>query len=87
VGPTSTTYIFDVTDTFSVAPADPLSARVRCTRVIELDRPGWSVKVLTESEMASDAVSFGVTNTVRAFEGSEQLFERTWNRRIPRNGV
>jgi hypothetical protein len=37
--------------------------------------------------MTCDAESFTVTNTLRAWEGDERVFERTWTSVLPRDLV
>jgi hypothetical protein len=37
--------------------------------------------------MSCDAINFHLRDTLQAFEGDERIFERTWERSIPRDHV
>lgn len=78
---------YAATDTWTISEADPLSAREVCERTCELSRPGWDTRVETRSEMSSTAQEFVLTDTVRALESDEVVFERTTVTRIPRDLV
>ncbi len=74
-------------DRFSIREGDPLSARVECDRDLGLERGGWKVAVRTRSVMTADRDAFRLLDTVEAFEGSDLVFERKWDRSIPRDHV
>jgi len=78
---------YAATDTWTILEGDPLSAREVCERTCELSRPGWETRVETRSEMSSTAQEFELTDTVRALESGEVVFERTNVTRIPRDLV
>ena len=74
-------------DRFTIRQGDPLSARVECDRVLGLERGDWKVEVRTRSVMTADRDSFRLLDTVEAFEAGDLVFERTWDRSIPRTLV
>ena len=47
-------------------------------------RPGWDVDVRTFSEVTAEKGDFVTTHRVVAEESGKTVFERTWERRIPR---
>jgi uncharacterized protein len=78
----------DEPDTFTIQEDDPLSAVVRCERRFGLARgDGWRTRVESESEMRANHDSFEVWTSIRAFDGEECIFTRTWTFVIPRDGV
>lgn len=73
-------------ETYRIREDDPLSAATRATWTIRLERPdsGWDVTVQTRSEIGCDAEAFTARSHLTAWEGGSVLFERDWERRIPR---
>lgn len=71
---------------YAIRSDDPLSARTHSHWTIRLRRPDrdWDVRVTTRSEITADADTFVTVNHVLAEENEEPVFERTWQRRIPR---
>jgi hypothetical protein len=76
---------FVVTDTYTIADSDPLSAAVCCERRLGLTRGEWRTQVVTDSRVTADAEAFHLTNTVEAFEGEARIFTRTWTFSVPRD--
>jgi len=74
-------------DEMTIRDGDPSSARTSCQRVYGLARGDWRVEIRTHSTMTADATDFHLSNTVEAFEGDDRVFERTWERTIPRDHV
>ena len=64
-----------------------LSARVESDQVLGLERGAWKVEIRTRSVITADRDAFRLLDTVEAFEGPELVFERTWDRSIPRDHV
>lgn len=75
------------TDIYSIVEGDPLSAQVRCERVIKIGRGDWQTRVETSSVMSADAETFYVTNLLDAYEGNTRVFTKTWTFRVPRDLV
>ncbi len=80
-------YDSTITNSYSIIEGQPLSARVRCDRAIEICREDWQTRVETASVMSADANSFLLTNVLDAYEGSVRVFTKSWTRKIPRKGV
>lgn len=72
-------------DRFKLTPTDPSSALVECEREETVGRGDWQTLVRTYSKMTSDEQTFFLTNRLRAFEGEELVFERTWQATVPRD--
>ncbi|WP_326694221.1 CocE/NonD family hydrolase [Streptomyces sp. NBC_01766] len=76
----------DALETYTINESDPLSAHTRSDWSIRLHRPetGWDVRVRTRSEITCDAAVFITSNEVICEDGDEVVFQRSWERRIPR---
>jgi hypothetical protein len=73
--------------TYSIAEGDPLSAAVHVRCMSALGRGDWQTRVETDSAMTSTADAFHVTQRLDAYEGEECIRSRTWELRLPRDGV
>ncbi|WP_035850532.1 CocE/NonD family hydrolase [Kitasatospora azatica] len=73
-------------ETYRITEGDPLSARCRSDWTIRLQRPdqGWDAMVRTSTELDCDAEAFTARSRLTAWEGGSVLYERGWERRIPR---
>jgi hypothetical protein len=76
-----------LTNSFSISEDQPLSARVECSRQIEISRGDWQTRLETMSIMTSDYSHFHLTNILEAYEGQVRVFTKTWTRSIPREFV
>ena len=76
-----------VVNKFSIIEGEPTSARVECTRQIELSRDDWVTRVETSSVMTSDREYFHLTNVLDAYEGQTRIFTKSWTRKIRRELV
>nr|WP_244954049.1 CocE/NonD family hydrolase [Spelaeicoccus albus] len=74
-------------DVFTADPADPLSAAVECRREETVGRGNWETVVRTRSRMSADAHEFLLTDHLVAEKNGTEVFQRTWEHRIPRNHV
>jgi hypothetical protein len=72
---------------YSIVEGDPLSASVRCQWRISIGRGEWRTRIETESTMTADAASFHLENTLRAFEGDSQVFQRIWTDAVSRDHI
>jgi hypothetical protein len=75
------------TDTFTIRDDQPLSATVRCERMVRIARGDWRTRVESASKMSSNEESFIVTNTLEAFESDVHVFSKTWTTVVPRDLV
>ena len=76
-----------LTNLFSISEDQPLTARVQCSRQIEISRDDWQTRVETLSIMTSDHSHFHLTNILDAYEGEVRVFTKSWTRSIPREFV
>ncbi|GLF97473.1 CocE/NonD family hydrolase [Streptomyces yaizuensis] len=80
----------EVTDealhTRTVQERDPHSAGITAVRHTRLHRPalGWDTSVETRSHVCADADDFTLRDEVVCRHGTEIVFHRTWEKRIPR---
>jgi hypothetical protein len=74
-------------DLFVIVEGDPLSAAMESERQVRLSRGDRHAAVRTHSAMRCDATHFYLADTLEAFEGDDKIFERTWERSIPRDHV
>jgi predicted acyl esterase len=72
-------------DGFSVVEGEPLSAEARSRWEVEISRDEWRTRVVAESSMRADADAFHLEDVLRAFEGDEQIAERCFSKRVPRD--
>ncbi|MEU9129612.1 CocE/NonD family hydrolase [Kitasatospora sp. NPDC048540] len=74
-------------EAYRIRADDPLSAQARTDLTVRLERPeiGWDATVQLRAEIRCDATHFVTRNRLRALDGGDVLFERDWERRIPRS--
>lgn len=79
----------DALETYRIHSADAERAATRSDWSIRLHRPdlGWDARVETRSEITTDGGDFVTENEVVCRDGDEEVFRRTWHRRIPRTAV
>jgi putative CocE/NonD family hydrolase len=72
---------------FSIAGADPLSAKASMAWTLTRRRGSWSIRIEAGIAMSADAEAFVVRQSLAAFEGESRVFERLWTDRIRRDNV
>lgn len=70
---------------WTIREGDPLSARVECDWTLDVGRGSWQTSLVTKSTMTADRDNYYLMNRVTAYEGDEEVFDRTWNAEIPRD--
>jgi hypothetical protein len=70
-----------------IAGDDPLGATAEMRRTLTVARDGWQVRVETFMRMSCTRDSFRLKASMRAFEGSEEVCRREWDRSIKRDLV
>jgi hypothetical protein len=70
--------------TYSIVPADPLSAQVSCRTATELGRDGWTTRAEITAVMDCDAENFRVRTELEAFEDGELVKRKEWSFETPR---
>jgi hypothetical protein len=74
-------------EVWEINPDDPLSARAATRWEQRLSRGDWSVRTLAETEMTSTETGLRMKARLTAWEGEEQVFERSWDSPVPRRFV
>ncbi len=65
--------------------SDPLSAVVEVHKSQTIARDAWRVRIDTSMRMSCTRDGFGLTASLRAFEGEQEVCQRTWDVTIPRD--
>ncbi|MDO8963830.1 MAG: CocE/NonD family hydrolase [Coriobacteriia bacterium] len=87
ISATATTYAETAVDRWSIAPGDPLSARVECDREIRIERDGWDIRVVTTAVQTCDAVAFHTESTLHAYHAGELVHSDRRRSSSPRDLV
>ena len=74
-------------DEWTIVEGDPLSAEVRCERILTLSRGEWRTRVEAVASMTSTAADFLLTNALDAYEGDVRVASHHSSVSIPRDGV
>jgi hypothetical protein len=64
---------------------DPLSARAELRRTLTMARDDWQVRVETEMRLSCTRDAFLLQAGLRAWEGTQEVCRRKWDRSIPRD--
>ncbi|NKN38498.1 CocE/NonD family hydrolase [Agrobacterium sp. a22-2] len=72
-------------EVWSITPGDPLSMTGTSTWTCDMQRPGWSVRTVSTSSIACTATSWLIDAQVTAFEGETQIFDKTFEKAVPRD--
>jgi predicted acyl esterase len=76
-----------ISERFSIAGDDPLSAAASLVWTIKRERGDWRVRVEAKIDLHCTAEIFLVRQSLAAFEGDMRVFAREWNREIARDLV
>jgi len=74
-------------DRYLIEENDPLTAALVCEREMGIARGEWRTRWETRSKLTASADTFFLTNSLEAFEGTAQVFTRTWAVAIARDLV
>jgi uncharacterized protein len=85
---TGTEITFEADAIYEIVEDQPLSARVVCTNAtaVRRERDGWDGRAETRTEMTCDAERFLIESQLRALDGGEETYTRSWSFEIPREG-
>lgn len=70
---------------WSISDYDPTSMTGRSVWTCDMSRPGWSVRTISMAKLACTKTEWLISASVLAYEGHEQVFEKTWEKVIPRD--
>ncbi|HEY6396558.1 MAG TPA: hypothetical protein VIX82_03785, partial [Solirubrobacteraceae bacterium] len=71
---------------YRIIEGDPLTAQVECEVDVTLRRGAWDVRAEVRSSMSCDRDSFTVSTDLRGYEGEQEVFTRSDNHTIARDG-
>ena len=74
-------------ETWTIDPADPLSAEGETHWTQTLSRNEWSVRTETFTKMRSDALNYHLTGRIVAYEGETLVLERNFEEIVPRDHI
>ena len=74
-----------LTERYRIKGDDPLSARADYAWVASLGRGDWHTRTKGRSSFTADARNFHVTLELDGFEGDKPVFNKRWERKIPRD--
>ena len=66
---------------------DPLSATAELRRTLTMARDTWNIRVETQMSLSSTRTDFLLRGSLRAWEGTNEVCHREWDRSIPRDFV
>jgi len=70
---------------WSITENDPTSMTGRSTWTCDMARPGWSVRTISTANLSCTATDWRISASVIAYEGDEQVFEKTWDKVVARD--
>ena len=70
---------------WSIADGDPLSMTGTATWTCDMQRDNWFVRTLSTASIACTATDWLISANVRAFEGETQIFEKRFEKTVPRD--
>jgi putative CocE/NonD family hydrolase len=72
-------------EVWSIQPDDPLSMTGDCTWISDMRRPGWFLRTVSTSRISCTAEDWLISASVTTYEGEDQIFEKTFEKAIPRD--
>jgi hypothetical protein len=76
-----------VSDVSVIRDDDPQSAKLESKWSAGYRRPDWDVNLKSELRISLTKDNFLLFGSIRAYEGEEEVFSRSWDRKIPRQLV
>lgn len=72
-------------ETWSINPDDPLSMTGTCSWTCDMQRGDWFVRTISTANLACTATEWLIDAKVIAENGTKQIFEKTFEKAIPRD--
>jgi putative CocE/NonD family hydrolase len=72
-------------ETWSISPDDPLAMTGISTWTCDMKRARWSVRTVSTAKIACTADDWSISASVLAYDGEKQIFEKTFEKIIPRD--
>ncbi|MEZ2131824.1 MULTISPECIES: CocE/NonD family hydrolase [unclassified Sinorhizobium] len=70
---------------WSISPEDPLSMTGTAIWTCDMERSRWSLRTVSIAKIACTATDWLISGSVIAYEGELQVFEKTFEKKIPRD--
>jgi hypothetical protein len=70
---------------FHIDADDPLSATAELRRTLTMARDAWNIRIETDLHLSSTRTDFLLRGNLRAWEGTNEVCRREWDRSIPRD--
>lgn len=70
---------------WSIDSEDPLSMTGLCTWTCYLSRPGWFLRTVSTARLSASATDWHTSASVEAFEGDTMVFEKHFEKTVPRD--
>ena len=70
---------------YHIEENDPLSAVAELHNIQTISRDAWQIRVETQMRLSATGDSFRLQGSLRAFEGTNEVCRRDWDRTIPRD--
>ena len=70
---------------WSIEEGDPLSMTGDARWICDMAREGWFVRTMSSARITCSADSWIISATIRAFDGDEQIFEKDFEKVVPRD--
>ena len=72
-------------EVWSISPGDPLSMTGTSVWTCDMQRPGWFVRTVSTATISCTAADWLIGGSVIAYEGETRVFEKTFERVVPRD--
>ncbi|MBB4351350.1 CocE/NonD family hydrolase [Aliirhizobium cellulosilyticum] len=72
-------------ETWSISPDDPLSMTGTCVWTCDMSRSNWSIRTVSTANVACTDKDWLISASVLAYHGEKQIFEKTFEKAIPRD--
>ncbi|MBF0278797.1 MAG: CocE/NonD family hydrolase [SAR324 cluster bacterium] len=72
---------------YRIGEQSPLSAKFEMEQTVIFRRDQWSIRLEGKTQLSSTKENFQIQAKLEAFEGEKQVFEKNWDRSIPRKLV
>ena len=71
-------------ESYSILPDDPLSAKMETHWTEERRRGNWHTRTETYGRMTATKTHWVIWGKIEAFEGKKKVFEKEFDKQIPR---
>lgn len=72
-------------EVWSISPDNPLSMTGKSIWTCDMQRPGWFVRTVSTATIACTATEWLIGGSVIGYEGETKVFEKTFDKAIPRD--